>query len=110
MVQSLMDSKNEENLWPAGNYMAGTAISYPAYNFMNNNYVSPQSSPESINHYHDNKEAVMSLEDIQNRHDKLLSLQPAGTYNCGFGKKGPSGSHIDQLGELQELASRMMNN
>lgn len=109
MAQGLMDSRNEqENLWPAGNYMSGTAISYPGYNFMNNNYVSPQSSPESTNHYHDNKEGVMSLEDIQNRYDPLTSLQNPS--NCGYGRKRSSGSHIDQLGELQELASRMMNN
>ncbi|KAL8092594.1 LOB domain-containing protein 16 [Apium graveolens] len=107
MAQGLMESRNhEENLWQAGNYMTGTSISYPGYNFMNNNYVSPQSSPESINHYHDNKEGVMSLEDIQNRHDQLISLQNPSNY----GRKRPSGSHIDQLGELQELASRMMNN
>ncbi|WOG94900.1 hypothetical protein DCAR_0314197 [Daucus carota subsp. sativus] len=107
MAQGLMDSRNEENPWQPGNPLTATTNHYPGYNFMNNNYVSPQSSPDSINHYQDNKEGVMSLDDIQNRYNRLVSLQGQGE-SCGYGRKRASGN-IDQLGELQELASRMMN-
>ncbi|KAI3742649.1 hypothetical protein L1987_60341 [Smallanthus sonchifolius] len=92
MAQGCRDSRNIEGQWTAN--MAG-AMSYQNYmnaNFMNFN-TSPQSSMESIDHSNEG----MAIHEIQSRnyHDD----------DHGFFKKRLSES---DLGELQELAERMM--
>nr|GEY27792.1 hypothetical protein [Tanacetum cinerariifolium] len=87
--QGYMDSRNLENQWP-------TNMAYQNYtnaaNFLNFN-TSPQSSMESVDHSNEG----MAIHEIQSRID----------HGHGFYKK--TLSEID-LGELQELAVRMMRN
>ncbi|XP_024975887.1 LOB domain-containing protein 16-like [Cynara cardunculus var. scolymus] len=108
-AQGYMDSRNLENQWSAN--MAAGAMAYQDYmngtgNFMNCN-ISPQSSMESIDH---NNEGNMGMQEIQSRdddhhHDHGFSFQPAAAVYSN--KKRLSDS---DLGELQELAVRMMRN
>jgi hypothetical protein len=91
LAQSLVDPRNIENQW-TGNVGAGAMA--PAYpNYMNS--ISPQSSLESIEHSNDG----MYMQEIQSRED--CSVQPCS-------RKRPI--YNNDLGELQELALRMMRN
>ncbi|PWA74696.1 LOB domain-containing protein [Artemisia annua] len=88
-AQGYTDSRNLENQW-------STNMAYPNYmnaaNFMNFN-TSPQSSMESVDHSNEG----MAIHEIQSRND----------HDHGFYQKTLSES---DLGELQELAVRMMRN
>ncbi|XP_071721278.1 LOB domain-containing protein 16-like [Rutidosis leptorrhynchoides] len=96
MGQKYMDSRNHETKWAQN--MAG-AMAYQNYintaNFMNIN-TSPQSSMESMDHI--SNEGI-SIQEIQSKNDH--------DYDPGFYKKRLSES---DLGELQELAVKMMRN
>lgn len=95
MGQGYIDSRNLETQWSAN---MASAMAYQNYmnvtNFMNIN-TSPQSSMESMDH---NNEG-MSIYEIQSKNDH--------DYDHGFYKKRLSDS---DLGELQDLAVRMMRN
>lgn len=97
MAQGFFDSRNIETQWP------GPAVyqNYPTFaNIMNGN-ISPQSSLESIDHNNE----VMVVQETQSRDDDHyhdVSFQQI--YN---NKKRPFPS---DLGELEELAVRMMRN
>ncbi|XP_071690455.1 LOB domain-containing protein 16-like [Rutidosis leptorrhynchoides] len=95
MGQGYMNSRNLESQWAQN--MAGAMV-YQNYmnaaNFMNIN-TSPQSSMESM----DNINERMSIHEIRSRNDH--------GYDHGFYKKRLSES---DLGELEELAVKMMRN
>ncbi|KAK7284100.1 hypothetical protein RJT34_18839 [Clitoria ternatea] len=95
LAQNMVESRNIENQWP-GNYsnnIAGQAMSNNPFCPTYMNPISPQSSLESIDHSSIND--GMSMHDIQSRDD--------------FSSKKRSYNNTD-LGELQELALRMMRN
>ncbi|KAM7502361.1 hypothetical protein LguiB_001265 [Lonicera macranthoides] len=89
LAQDLVDSTNLENHWPAN--IAAFPTNYPT------NYISPESLIDTVDHKND----AMCVQEIQSRDDDQLCFQP-------YSKK----SHYaqDDLGELQELAIRMMRN
>lgn len=90
-----MDSRNHETQWSTNMTNAMVYQNHMnASNFMNFN-TSPQSSMESIDH---NNEG-MAIHEIQSRNDLNL--------DHGFFKKRLTES---DLGELEELAVRMMRN
>ncbi|XP_041003227.1 LOB domain-containing protein 16 [Juglans microcarpa x Juglans regia] len=89
LAQSVIDPRRIENQCP-GNGVP-VVPNYPIYM----NHISPQSSLESIDHSNDG----MNMQEIQSRED--CSFQP-------YSKKRPYNNH--DLGELQELALRMMRN
>ncbi|XP_059664405.1 LOB domain-containing protein 16-like [Cornus florida] len=92
LAHNLIDLRNVESQWP-GN-MAGTQSfpAHPIHTMMNS--FSPQSSLESIDHTIDG----LAMQEIESRVEP--SFQP-------YSKKRPS---QNDLGELQELALRMMRN
>ncbi|RDY02952.1 Poly [ADP-ribose] polymerase 1, partial [Mucuna pruriens] len=98
LSQNLMESRNIENhQWPGNNNsVAGQAISHPfCPTYMNP--ISPQSSLESIDHSSIND--GMGMQDIQSREDfPFQASSKERSYNN------------NDLGELQELALRMMRN
>ncbi|XP_027352961.1 LOB domain-containing protein 16-like [Abrus precatorius] len=97
LAQNLMESRNIEKQWPGNNNVAGLPMnsSFCPNNYMNP--ISPQSSMESIDHNSIND--GMGMQDIQSRED--FSFQASS-------KKRSYNNH--DLGELQELALRMMRN
>ncbi|CAH1447302.1 unnamed protein product [Lactuca virosa] len=99
MAQGLFDSRNIETQWPAG---TATYQNYPNFaSIMNGNIsLSPESSLESIDH---NSEG-MGMQERQGREDHYHDISFQQIYN---NKKRPFPS---DLGELQELAVRMMRN
>ncbi|KAJ9564832.1 hypothetical protein OSB04_000798 [Centaurea solstitialis] len=105
IAQGFYDSRNIENQWP-GSMAASTAYqNYPNFATIMNGNLSPQSSLESIDHSNDE----MGVQDQkQSRDDHRygghdISFQHIYNNN----KKRPFPS---DLGELQELAVRMMRN
>ena len=82
LAQGLVDSTNLENHWPAN--IAAFSTNYAT------NYISPQSSIETV----DRKNDAMCVHEIQSRNDDQLCFHYAQ----------------DDLGELQELAIKMMRN
>lgn len=96
MAQNLIDSSNVQNQWP-GNMVGVLPIpTYP--NYMTS--ISPQSSLESIDRSNIDIDG-MRLQELQSCRDDLISYQPCNK------KTRPSQT---ELGELQELALRMMRN
>ncbi|XP_061354016.1 LOB domain-containing protein 16-like [Gastrolobium bilobum] len=95
LAQNLMETRNIENQWPgnvAGQSMNPFCLSH------NMNPISPQSSLESIDHSSIND--GIGMQDIQSREDNF-SFQACS-------KRRSYGNN--DLGELQELALRMMRN
>ncbi|KAA8550775.1 hypothetical protein F0562_002459 [Nyssa sinensis] len=92
LAQNLTDSRNVENQWPAN--MAAGMQTFPAYNPTYMNSISPQSSLESVDHNIDG----LGMQEIRSRAEPSFQR---------FSKKRPS---QNDLGELQELALRMMRN
>ncbi|XP_071741278.1 LOB domain-containing protein 16-like [Rutidosis leptorrhynchoides] len=104
MAQGHFDLRNVETTqWSSGSVMYQN---YPSFaNIMNGN-ISPQSSLESVDHHNNNEEMVVQSsrdndDHNHNYHDIYFHQQ---IYN---NKKRPFPS---DLGELQELAVRMMRN
>ncbi|KAM7496074.1 hypothetical protein LguiA_020488 [Lonicera macranthoides] len=89
LAQGPVDPTNLEDHWPAN--IAAFPTNYPT------NYISPQNSIETVDHKND----AMCVQEIQSGDDDQLCFQP-------YSKK----RHYvqDDLGELQELAIRMMRN
>ncbi|KAK7336848.1 hypothetical protein VNO77_17398 [Canavalia gladiata] len=98
LAQNMMESRNIENQWQGNNNnVGGQGMNNPfCPTYMNP--ISPQSSLESIDHSSMND--GMGMQDIQSRED--FSFQASS-------KKRSSYNNND-LGELQELALRMMRN
>ncbi|XP_014495661.1 LOB domain-containing protein 16 [Vigna radiata var. radiata] len=90
LAQNLMESRsmeNNNNQWAGNQSVAGEAMNHPfCPTYMNP--ISPQSSLESIDHSSMND--GMSMQDIQSREERAYKN--------------------NELGELQELALRMMRN
>ncbi|XAR58630.1 hypothetical protein NMG60_11014105 [Bertholletia excelsa] len=93
LAHNLIDSSNVENQWP------GSVAEPPlqGYNSTNMNYFSPQSSLGSMD---PSLDGSMGTQEMQNLEDDQLYLQH-------YSRKRPSQA---ELGELQELALRMMRN
>nr|XP_043637719.1 LOB domain-containing protein 16-like [Erigeron canadensis] len=108
MAQGFFDSKNIETPW------AGSAVyqNYPTFTNVMNGNISPQSSLESIDHNNEGmgvqeKQQNINTDDDEHDHQQYnnIDLSFQQIYN---NKKRPFPS--DDLGELQELAVRMMRN
>lgn len=96
LAQNMMESRNVENhhQWQGNNSVAGQSMNHPfCPTYMNP--ISPQSSLESIDHSSIND--GMNMQDIQSREDFPIQAKER-SYN------------YNDLGELQELALRMMRN
>ncbi|PWA49262.1 lateral organ boundaries domain-containing protein [Artemisia annua] len=97
MAQGFFDSRNIETQWP------GSAVyqNYPTFTNIMNGNISPQSSLESIDHNNEGtRDQEKQSRDVDHYHD--ISFQQVNN-----NKKRPFPS---DLGELQELAVRMMRN
>ena len=97
LAQNQMNSRNLENQWP-GN-VGGQAPINPfcaTNNYMNP--ISPQSSLESIDH--SISDGMCSMQDIQSRSEDFSLIEACSKRR----------SYNNEMGELQELALRMMRN
>ncbi|KAK1437313.1 hypothetical protein QVD17_03104 [Tagetes erecta] len=92
MAQGFLDSLNIETQWP------GSAMHPTFASFMNGINISPQSSFESVDHHN---EEMRVNEEEHSTVDDMICFQQISNSN----KKRPFPS---DLGELQELAVRMM--
>ncbi|KAF5459353.1 hypothetical protein F2P56_023307 [Juglans regia] len=100
-AKSQNDFRNTENDQGPGGSVAGVPIMVPNYPPTYMNHISPQSSLESADHSYGDGMNIM--QEIQSRSEEYCSLQPCS-------KKRPYYVKNHELGELQELALRMMRN
>lgn len=97
LAQNQMESRNIENQWPGNVAGQGQAMNPFGPTYMNP--ISPQSSLESVDHSSIND--GIGMHDIQSRSEDF-SFQACS--------KKRSYNNNNDLGELQELALRMMRN
>ncbi|KAK9047971.1 hypothetical protein SSX86_033067 [Deinandra increscens subsp. villosa] len=96
MVQGYYNSRNIETQWPE----SAVYQNYPTFANLINENISPQSSLESVDHNNDQGIGAQEKQTRDDDHFRDVSFQQ-------FYKKRPFPS---DLGELQELAVRMMRN
>lgn len=109
--QLSQNMNTENNQWTGNNNnnnnIGGTQpMNYPFYNM---NPISPQSSLESsIDHSSSSmNDGMMNMQDVQSSRDDF-SFQPCNNNNSK--KRMSYNNNYEHLGELQELALRMMRN